>query len=90
MEIEGFEVRKLEDFVFYSLEIVIREVKPLEVLGMPHHEVQDVTKTLYCAHLVVVQEQGSAIYIHLLLALSLNLGIFLFPSTHLLVLVKSK
>ena len=54
MEVESLQVREEKELLLDSLEVVVREVEPLELLGLPNHIVEDVAKTLDCANFVVV------------------------------------
>ena len=54
MKVQGLQVREEKKLLLDSLEVVVREVEPLELLGLPHHVVEDVAETLDGANFVVV------------------------------------
>jgi len=44
MQVDGFDVRELQQLSINGLQVVVGEVEPLKVVGLPHNVVQDVAE----------------------------------------------
>lgn len=58
MHVEDLEVREIQDFLVDTLQVVVAEVDPLQVLVVPHHIVQHFVQTIDRLHFVVLQEEA--------------------------------
>ena len=72
MHVQSLELREVEQLFVNVLEVVVGEIDPLEILWLPHDVVEDVSEALYCADLIVVQEQRCAYSVHSFLARALS------------------
>jgi hypothetical protein len=39
MKVESLEIREIEDFIFDFLKVIVGNVQPFKVLGVPHHHI---------------------------------------------------
>jgi len=58
VHVEDLEVREIQDFLVDTLQVVVAEVDPLQVLVVPHHIVQHFVQTIDRLHFVVLQEEA--------------------------------
>ncbi len=57
MEIEGLKLRERLDLFLNGLKVVVGEVKPFEVRGLPDNVVKDVSEALDGSDLIIVKEE---------------------------------
>jgi hypothetical protein len=58
VHVEDLEVREIQDFLVDTLQVVVAEVDPLQVLVVPHHIVQHFVQPIDRLHFVVLQEEA--------------------------------
>ncbi len=57
MEIEGLKLRERLDLFLNGLKVVVGEVKPFEVRGLPDNVVKDVSEAVDGSDLIIVKEE---------------------------------
>ena len=84
MEVDGFQVGELEKLNVDVLKVVVGEIEPFEVRRAVHHILKSLWKRLEGSDLIVIEEEGCADKLNLLLSLilSLAIGIIGFAATH--------
>ena len=64
MEVKGLQSCEIQEFWLDVLQVAIGEVKPLEVLWVPHDLVKSLPQSLYRSDWVILQEQGLGLLLH--------------------------
>ena len=84
MEVDGLQVGELEKLDVDVLQIVVGQVEPFEVRRAVHNVLERLWEGLERADLIVIEEEGCADELNLLLSLILGLaiGIIRFAAAH--------
>lgn len=84
MEVDGLQVGELEKLNVNVLQVVVGEVEPFEVRRAVHHILKSLWKGFKGTDFIVIEEEGCADELDLLLSLilSLAIGIIGFAASH--------